>query len=270
MAIYVKENYHTEEIPLQTTLEAVAVKIFCDRIVTICNLYIPPDRVINHSEIENITSQLNHPVIILGDFKVKSNAWGIDNEVQNQQGKEIENLLLNNSQLCLLNNGAPTHFSTRFGSFSAIDLTICTSDIVHVLDWNQINNLYGSDHYPLLIKYTSSNSFNQVKIERWIYKIADWDKFKSIIISEINTIDEIEQMQNIILKAAEQSIPKSKNKQQKSVPRWTSEVRHAIKDYKSMMYKIKKPQYNTPENRDLFKILRSKARQIIKDAKRAS
>lgn len=134
VAIYVKENYHTEEIPLQTTLEAVAVKIFCDRIVTICNLYIPPDRVINHSEIENITSQLNHPFIILGDFNAKSNAWGIDNEVQNQQGKEIENLLLNNSQLCLLNNGAPTHFSTRFGSFSAIDLTICTSDIVHVLD----------------------------------------------------------------------------------------------------------------------------------------
>lgn len=51
VAIYVKETYRAEQINLQTSLEAIAIKFYCDQIITLCNLFIPPDHVVNQSEI---------------------------------------------------------------------------------------------------------------------------------------------------------------------------------------------------------------------------
>ena len=43
------------------------------------------------------------------------------------------------------------HYSIAHGSFSAIDLSICSLQLIHKLAWETLPELHDSDHYPIKI-----------------------------------------------------------------------------------------------------------------------
>ena len=57
----------------------------------------------------------------------------------------FEQLLLN-MNIGLLNSGAYTHYHSQTNSSSAIDLSLCSPELVPEFTWRVDNDLHGSDH----------------------------------------------------------------------------------------------------------------------------
>lgn len=68
VAIFVNENFHSEEVILNTNLQAVAITIFYPIKFTICNLYLAGSERLSLTNLSNIVDQLKHPFMIMGDF----------------------------------------------------------------------------------------------------------------------------------------------------------------------------------------------------------
>ena len=90
-AILTHETVHATQINLETTLQAVAVKIKTKKKdYTICSLYLPNRRSdsenqVTYDQLENLLNQLPTPFLLLGDM----NAWSTDwnNTRTNETGR---------------------------------------------------------------------------------------------------------------------------------------------------------------------------------------
>lgn len=279
IVIYVNNNIHCEEIKLNTKLEAIACyAIINSKKISICNLYIPNSHFLQKSEITDLIKELPKPYIIMGDFNSHNTLWG--SKTTDTRGKMIENTL-NDLNLILLNSTQPTHHNISNGSFSSIDLSICEPSLADHLEWNVLEELYSSDHFPITINIENNYSITQTSSNRWKYKKADWNKYKSTINNNItklkNPIDcfpaEINEIvsnfEKLILDAATESIPKTISKYStKYTPWWTEECETAIKEQKHAFNVYKK--HRTNENKTEFKLKRAIARRTLKKSKKES
>jgi hypothetical protein len=98
--------------------------------------------------------------------------WG--NISTNNKGN-ITEYLIDNFQLCLLNNRSRTYLHPATGTFSCIDLSIVHSAIYLDFDWKVLDDLYGSDPYQLLL--TSNDSIPDERRQFFKFKKADWETF---------------------------------------------------------------------------------------------
>ena len=64
------------QIPLDTTLEALAVRVKMSREYTICNIYISPTETLTKRSLEQLVNQLPHPFLLVGDFNARNPALG--------------------------------------------------------------------------------------------------------------------------------------------------------------------------------------------------
>lgn len=146
--IFVKNTILTEPLDLNTDLEAIAIQAWTPNKLTICNIYIPPDKIIIESDLSDLVAQLPTPYTLVGDFNAHSELWG--SHSTNARGKVIEDLLTS-SNLALLNNRQSTHFHVFTGNFSCIDLSLCDSSSFAKYCWNTLKDLHDSDHFPIEI-----------------------------------------------------------------------------------------------------------------------
>lgn len=52
----------------------------------------------------------------------------------------------------ILHSGDISHFHSQTGIFAAIDLFLCTSNCFIDFKWKVLPDLYGSDHFPVLLE----------------------------------------------------------------------------------------------------------------------
>ena len=64
--------------------------------------------------------------------------------------EEIE--LMTDNNIYLLNDGSYTYFHPATGTFTAIDLSLCSPDILMEIDFMVESDSYGSDHFPIVLK----------------------------------------------------------------------------------------------------------------------
>ncbi|KAG5892439.1 hypothetical protein JTB14_009847 [Gonioctena quinquepunctata] len=229
VAIFLRDSIHAQEIRINTRLQAVAIQIHSPRKLTLCSIYLP-DYHWNMQEIQNILHQLPEPALIMGDFNAHSPLWG--SETRDSRGRRIE-ILLEQENICLANSGEATHFNARSNSFSSIDLTLCTPQIIPALTWKPLEDLHSSDHFPIQINFDTPER-NRTPGEKWLIKKANWDVFSSLVslpnpdlFEEIN--DAVDAATNAILLAAHSAIPKAMSKgSSKSVPWWNESIKLAI------------------------------------------
>ena len=60
-AIIVKKSVQQSTVVLNTTLQAVAVRILFNRFLTICSVYLPPDCDFSHRDLQDLIDQLPTP-----------------------------------------------------------------------------------------------------------------------------------------------------------------------------------------------------------------
>ncbi|KAK7867868.1 hypothetical protein R5R35_008617 [Gryllus longicercus] len=267
VAILISNTHPASRLDLNTPLQAVAVTLYKPLKMTVCCIYLP-DASWRNEDLQDLIDQLQTPFLILGDFNAHSTTWGCSRT--NDSGRRIDDLLLNNEYV-LLNTGASTHFNARNGSFSAIDLSICSPNLATRLTWKPLPDLHQSDHFPLLI--SSNMPKNTVHIpKRWCTNRADWSSFTRhippISVSG-NSEEDVTDFTNTVISSAVQYIPQTSGRSSRiPVPWWNTETKEAIREKRKALNRYRRAP--TQDNLIAFKRLRALARRKILTAKRSS
>lgn len=273
VATYVSSDTPAQKINLNTTMEAVAVRIQLPTSLTICNIYIPPDNTVDLEEIRHIYTQMTPPMIFVGDFNCHNILWGCDST--SEKGRTLESFL-QMEHLIILNSGEKTRFNSRNGSFSALDLSFCSPSIAPLLNWERETYLYGSDHYPILIKAVSNQRHEHDRPRTWNIPKANWNLFALKVeeylcpLSETATINQlVANFTSGLVKAANEAVGrKSNNPRAHTVPWWNKDCEDAIRESKAAFNRVKRR--NTEANLSEFKRLRARARFVIKQSKKSA
>ena len=99
-SVFVRNDVMHSPVKLTTNLQAVAVKITLSFVFTLCSIYAPPNKCIDIKDLEHLFSQIQGPVMVLGDFNAHNPLWG--SEYQTPKGKVIETFI-SQDELCLFN-----------------------------------------------------------------------------------------------------------------------------------------------------------------------
>ena len=75
----------------------------------------------------------------------------------------------------LLNSGAHTHYHSQTNSSSAIDLSLCSPELLPEFSWRVDNDLHGSNHYPIIVEDITREPI--IRPMQYIIKRADWKLF---------------------------------------------------------------------------------------------
>ena len=147
VSVLVRDGIPYSECQLNTTLQEKAVALSTSETITICSLYLLPSENLNIVLLPRLIYQLPIPFVICGDFNGHSITWGCDKN--NSRGDRIDDLITENN-ICLLNDGSYTHLHPATGIFTAIDLSLCSPDILKEIDFMVETESYGSDHITIV------------------------------------------------------------------------------------------------------------------------
>ncbi len=269
VSVLVRDGIPHGECPLNTTLQAKAVIISTPKTITICSLYLPPSENLNMLLLSQLVDQLPKPFIICGDFNGHSITWGCDSN--NSRGNKIDDFITNND-LCLLNDGSFTYLHPGSGSYTAIDLSLCSPDLLLDLNFKVEADSFGSDHFPIILEIGISLPDT---LPRWNFKRADWVHFNELCKNTLtlNTVDLLQEPVTIftdtLCNIAKTVIPMSTTKQKKRCKPWfNTECDVAIKARRKALKEFKRN--ISSENLRVFKIAKAKARRICRASKRGS
>ena len=267
-SILVKSNVPHRQIDINSNLQAVAVNVTLSKSITICSLYLPPHCKFSKHDLENLINQLPRPYLLLGDFNSHSKLWGCLDT--NDKGEIIENFIAEND-LCLFNDKQPTYLHSPTRNYFALDLSICSPNIYLDFDWSVLDDLHGSDHFPIKIEEITST--NEDHHSRWNLNKANWENFMELCNEKLNpemfkTADDIQAFTDTLIHVAEKCIPKSSTRSKRNRPWFNKDVKNSINKRKSALRKFNRQP--TKENLIHAKQMRAKARKTIKTAKRTS
>ena len=283
VGIHVRENIVHVPIPLQTNIQAVAVRITINNHkYSLCSIYVPPINELNISEdeLKDLKDQLPSPYLLLGDFNAHSLSWGA---VEDNERGEVVNEFLSKHNLVLFNNKIHTYCSYAYGTTSLVDLTMCSPSIYLDFDYKVFDNRHGSDHYPIQLTYNGADTTENDRLPQWNFKKADWPRFRdecrkniqeSIFKDKSDEMvlfegDKMKLFTDYLVKAATESIPMtSPNSKIKTKPWFDDECKKMIKERNKADYKCDK--HFTLENKRRSQIMRAKCRRTIKQKKRSS
>ena len=171
VALFIHNTIPYSQITIDSPLQIVAARIqLGNKLVSVASIYIPGSTSTNLYELKNIVGQLPKHFLLLGDFNGHNQTWG-DVRID-PRGRMLESPLIDEN-LNYLNDGSPTHVSN-----TCIDLSIVTLDIALDLDWQVMESVLSSDHYPILISY--STAYQPVGQEEPMYnnRKGRWDAYQ--------------------------------------------------------------------------------------------
>ena len=185
LIIHRKINY--EIISHQSSDEILAVNIKtitsdCKDLAVI-SYYKPPKTAFNPKPLEEILSE-HQNVLLVGDLNAHHCTWHGTFNCPN--GKAIVNLIQENN-LCLLNNDSPTYQPLHRPNYhSIIDLAICSRSLSRSFLHFETNDQLRSDHLPIIIEFKSN--LLQFKSSKTI-NLTDWRKFIQVATKEADKLD---------------------------------------------------------------------------------
>ena len=270
VALLIKKDIPFNIVDLNTPLEAVAAQISVGKTITICSLYLSPSQTISRQALEDLIDQLPSPFLLLGDFNGHNHLWGSDHH--DPRGLLLEDIF-STFDLSLLNNGDSTYIHPATGTKSVLDLSVCQPSLLLDFEWSVHNDLCGSDHFPVLLKTTTT--VDEPNIGKYIFKTADWPTFQQMCLSDLSeeTLlsynDPISEFSKRLTSIADKTIKKTSASSTKpKVPWFDTECKDAIKGRKKLQRKLF--HHPTQENLLNFKRARAKTRALIKNKKRTS
>ena len=209
--------------------------------LTITNLYIPPKITVDQDALQQIMSVKN--VVICGDLNAKNPGWG---SPEKDTRGDLVGDILENLNLTILNTGCGTRINND-GSYSHLDIAFASSNLSAKSNWSVIDDCWGSDHLPTLIKINEPPTQENIANRKFNFKKADWAKFKVIcketiqeelIDSDINA--SCDRLSNAIIEAAGKFIPKTTVGTKRMLPYWNTDCKNAVKQKRTARGKMNK------------------------------
>ncbi|KAG1713967.1 RNA-directed DNA polymerase from mobile element jockey [Nymphon striatum] len=270
VCIIVNNQIPHSSVQLNSSLQAIAVRVSMHKVLTICSIYIPPSSPIIAADLQDLLRQLPAPALICGDFNGHNLLWG--SRVTNPRGRTIENIILHNN-LCLFNDTSMTYLDLSAGTYSALDLTICHPSLFQDFTWMVDGDLHTSDHFPIHVK--GNGPPVKGRPQRWKLHKADWTVFKQLCAEQLNISsfaeisDQYSEFINILLEVAEISIPKTSQYPKRfNKPWFNKDCKDAVRERKRLLRKFSlRP---TSDNLSSYRQAAAAARRTIRQAKRES
>ena len=172
VSILVNENIPQSIATLNTTLQAVAVKVTAHKTITLCSVHLPPRNHFNFNpkDLQDLIDQLPSPFILMGDFNCHHTLWGCVDV--NNRGQQLEDLILKNDLILF------SVFSFCSGTFTSIDVTLCSPPLFLDFSWNVCHEPCGSDHFPVLLENDGPPC--PERVQRWKLAKANWDQIQHL------------------------------------------------------------------------------------------
>ena len=270
VALMVHNSVPSYPYRLRTDLQAVAATVdFRQLKITIVSLYIPPEGNLPADSLQRMIQQLPSNFLILGDFNTYNTVWGCS--YTNSRGRRLEDIMHSNN-ICILNNGSPTHITLPSGSTSAIDLSLSSAAVADRFRWRTHMSPCGSDHFPIWL--WSEIPHPGSRTPQWNLLKADWTSFTADCVLDFDPTDAStdtlnEQVSDKILESANKHIPKTSSLPKRiPVPWWSEDCQRAIRERRRRSRAFNRRP--TTDNLILFRKARAVARRMIREAKRSS
>lgn len=273
-----------------------------DKVFRVINAYNEADQAkINGSTVERClyNTPITQETILLGDLNAHHPWWDPYSNKSGNADQLAE--WLEDHDFTLLNEpGVGTFYRTNQANPSVLDLTLATEGIsTQISNWQTLGDI-GSDHLGILFEIKGKEEQYTPNISvpaKHNTKIANWEKFESVLKSEslnshilsnlvsitstegdsLDTLKEINnysaildqaasELTRIIQRATEMSIPKvTLNKRAK--PWWTPDLKDLRKELGKSKQAIKSNSEN-PTFKEEYRVARNKYLQAIKTAKK--
>ena len=269
-AVIVSKGIQHHLIPLNSPLQAVAVRAVLGHQVTVCSVYLPGDVGYTINNLQHLIDQLPPPFLLLGDFNAKSPLWG--NAMTDRWGKVIEDLLSSND-IVLYNDGAMTYHNIHNNASSAIDLSICSSSIAVDYIWSVNEFLHGSDHFPIHLKYSVNTPTSSPP--KWKPQDADWVKYQEGLCldkdfeSFPSHLEAYAYFTEQVLHSANASIPKTGGSPRRPAVPWWDKTCTILRKVTRKCYRRFKNS-GSQTTKLIYKRALAKQRQYYRKAKRNS
>ena len=268
-AIMIRSDVSFDSVRLDTNIQAVAVRLRTPISLTVCNIYMP-DGHWTEQNLSDLWSQLESPILLVGDFNAHHPLWDKQCIRSDAQGRRLEDFI-DREGLIVLNTGDPTRFEASTGTMSAIDLAIASPTVATQLAWSVLDDLYQSDHFPILLSIEIPQS-ETTHPQRWLTDRADWEKFSQHFVCPplMEDIDQdVQSFTDAIISAAEASIPQRHPSRyyRRQLPWWSAECTEVNEAKKRALRTFRR--FPTEENRIIFRRLRAVERRTFLSAQRS-
>ena len=270
VGLFIRNHISSYEVKLQTRLQAVAVSVKIHNRITLCSLYLPPGEDIEKQEIQNLLDQLPKPFIVLSDCNAHHPMW-FDTRPIDSRGRAIVELIEEND-IALLDRNKPTMMWKVDKTFSHVDITLCSSELLPMFHWDVNDEPLSSDHFPIMLK--SDVQHTSGGCPRWIPSKADWSAYRSSTDVEgdieFQTVQEMAaHFEGLVIDAASKAIPKTKGLgKRRSPPWWSGKCWIAVKKRKRAFQRYRR--VSTPRNFSCFSRARAESKRVIKACKKES
>ena len=270
-ALLIRSDVPFLPVQLHSPLQAVAAKVFLDRFYTVCSIYLPPGAPVHRLDLDILVHDLSSPFLLLGDFNGRHPLW--DDGATNTRGDLVASFI-EDEGLEVLNSGDVTHFHSPTGTFTSIDISLCTSNFFLDFSWRVLPDLYGSDHFPILLENTASTP--QSRSPRWCLNKADRHLFSELSssirpLSDFHTCDAAAiYFTDALHSAALQSIPRTSGRfPKRPVPWWNVDCTNAVREKCAAFSRLRRHRGDR-HCLDAFRRARARARRVLKEAQRTS
>ena len=271
VAIFVKNFASSYRVKLNTSLQAIAVSVKIHKRITVCSLYLPPSEPVQLAQLQNLINQLPKPFLLLGDFNAHHPMW-YDPRDTDSRGRMIVDLIAQND-IALLDKNKMTHMWKVDKSFSHVDLSICSTELLAWFQWEVHEETLNSDHFPILLKSETSNVDRRP--EKWLLNKGDWEQYQEHTVTdqkieEFSSVDEAANFfEEHIKEAASKFIPKTKGTtESKSPPWWNKGCKAAVQKRKAAFRRYRR--VANRRNYNSFSRARAETTRQVKTNKRSS
>lgn len=257
-----QNNYHPIET-IETEIE------WNNKIIKIISIYINPKTKLEDSKRyfqQLITDNLNVKYIIIGgDINCHNQLWE-HNSKNDRKGNAIAEIITDTPNFTVLNDGNPTYHNLSKNYSSAIDITLTSSELSKLADWNISENLT-SDHMAIITEIRLNNHQTLNNRYRTVHNLAKTIKtLKETNIDHISKIEELTDLIQSTIQNHTRIIPN--NSKWIPKPWWNKEIENFwhIKNQKQTLYNKYKSTYTAIELRKA----NNKLKNTIREAKKKS
>jgi hypothetical protein len=204
------------------------------------------------------------------------NPSSMGSDVLEQRGGILESLLVHNL-ISVLDSGAPTHLDPHHGSLSAIDVSAASPPLLPFLSWVVLEDLHGSDYYPILISLEDHNlpppyTRQLPRPPRWLLRRAKLDQFylimSSVHLPDLPLDEAVEYFTAALVETTSRSIPRlTSSHERPPVSWWSAECGAVTRAQRRANRKFHK--YPTTSNREEKRICNNTARRTLRRHRKA-
>ena len=270
-AVLIRSDVPFTQEQLQSNLQAVAATVFLGRFYTLCSLYLPSGDPINRPHLDALVHGLSLTFLILGDFNGRHSLW--DDSTTNPRGVSLASFI-EDERLELLNSGDVTHFHSPTGTFTYINLSLCSPNSFLDFSWRVLPDLHSSDHFPILIE--SADFEPRSRLPLWRLNKADWQRYTELTssirpLTDFTTCDEAaiyfaDFFAICRLPICSQDMgPISQN----PIPWWNEVCSNPVRMKRSAFNRFRRNRCD-PQYLKAFRLACARARRILKKTQRSS